>query len=174
MDYPIIIGGRLAGTLSESRSGLYTVFEARLPKDPGGLLRLYVHGGGESACLGLMEPQNGGLHLCRRMSALERRSLPTEIAFASDAPESLHNIEPVSSEGLHNAKPARETTLSTCPWPAPVPEEGELLWLRCADGTLRAHDGVSTLVAFPASLKAPGEGTVLRRIEGRDYLVFRR
>ena len=53
-------------------------------------------------------------------------------------------------------------------------EETEgLLWLRRADGSLTAHDGVSGLLALPAVLKnAPGRA-VLRQIEGKDYLVFR-
>ena len=161
MDYPLTVGDQ-TGTLCESQSGLYTLFEASLPRDPGGLVRLYVHGGGESACLGLMEPQGGGLVLRRRLSALERRGLPAVIEYASDAPESLHNT---------NAPP--QTTLTACPGPAPEPEGEGLLWFRCADGTLRAHDGVSTLAAFPAKLRASASGAALRRIEGVDYLVFR-
>ena len=59
--------------------------------------------------------------------------------------------------------------------PAPAPEgDGDLLWLRCTDGTLRAFDGVSGLVAFPAALKRPVRGAELRRIGDTDYLVFRR
>ena len=172
MDYPLIIGGREAGALREEQSGLYTVFEASLTEDPGGLVRLYVHGGGESAYLGLMQPVNAGLFLRRRLSALERRRLPAVISFASDTPESAGEADPTS---LHNTDPAPQSTLTACPWPAPVPEgDGDLLWLRCTDGTLRAHDGVSTLVAFPARLRASAPGTVLRRIGDADYLVFRR
>ena len=99
MDYPLIIGGREAGALREAQSGLYTVFEASLTEDPGGLVRLYVHGGGESAYLGLMQPVNAGLFLRRRLSALERRRLPAVISFASDTPESAGEADPTS---LHN------------------------------------------------------------------------
>ena len=60
MDYPVFIAGEQAGTLRESQSGLYTLFETSLPEDPGGLVRLYVHGGGESAYLGLMTPAENG------------------------------------------------------------------------------------------------------------------
>ena len=186
MDYPILIGGERAGTLRESKSGLYTLFEASLPEDPGGLVRLYVHGGGSSAYLGLMTPCGEGLSLRRRMSALERRALPAVIAFASDSPKENADApepgggmseSPASPEdnSLHNATSPPQTTSTACPWPAPVPEEdGDLLWLRCTDGTLRAFDGVSSLVAFPAALKEPIPGTELRRIDGADYLVFRR
>lgn len=195
MDYPILIGGERAGTLRESKSGLYTLFEAGLPEDPGGLVRLYVHGGGESAYLGLMAPDGGGLALRRRLSALERRALPDAIAFASDVPEASAapkaSDSPVLSDasgddagkalpspgelGLHNIASPPQTTLSACPWPAPAPEgDGDLLWLRCTDGTLRAFDGVSGLVAFPAALKRPVRGAELRRIGDADYLVFRR
>ena len=191
MDYPVFISGEQAGTLRESQSGLYTLFEASLPEDPGGLVRLYVHGGGESAYLGLMTPGGGGLALRRRLSALERRALPAAIAFASDAPEASNAPEtsdtsgddagkalpsPAQDEtGLHNVSVPPQTTLSACPWPAPAPEgDGDLLWLRCTDGTLRAFDGVSGLVAFPAALKRPVPGAELRRIGDADYLVFRR
>ena len=191
MDYPVFIGGEQAGTLRESQSGLYTLFEASLPEDPGGLVRLYVHGGGESAYLGLMTPGGGGLALRRRLSALERRALPAAIAFASDAPEASNAPETSDTSGddagkappapaqdevsLHNASIPPQTTLSACPWPAPAPEgDGDLLWLRCTDGTLRAFDGVSGLVAFPAALKRPVRGAELRRIGDADYLVFRR
>ena len=191
MDYPVFIGGEQAGTLRESQSGLYTLFEASLPEDHGGLVRLYVHGGGESAYLGLMTPGGGGLALRRRLSALERRALPAAIAFASDAPEASNAPEtsdtsgddagkalpsPAQDEtGLHNVSVPPQTTLSACPWPAPAPEgDGDLLWLRCTDGTLRAFDGVSGLVAFPAALKRPVRGAELRRIGDADYLVFRR
>lgn len=186
MDYPVFIGGERAGTLRESQSGLYTLFEASLPEDPGDLVRLYAHGGGESAYLGLMAPCGKGLALRRRMSALERRALPAAIAFASDSPKESADApepgagvpeSPAPSEeaGLHNVEFPPQTTSSACPWPAPLPEgDGDLLWLRCTDGTLRTFDGVSSLVAFPASLKEPIPGTALRRIDGADYLVFRR
>ena len=202
MDYPILIGGAPAGTLRESQSGLYALFEASLPTDPGRLVRLYVHGGGKSTYLGLMEPCAGGLTLCRRLSALQRRALPASISFASDVPEASSTSEasdvpespdapappdasgddtgnalptPERSEfGLHNISHP-QSTLSACPWPAPVPEgDGDLTWMRCTDGTLRAFDGVSTLVAFPAALKRPIRDAALRRIGDADYLVFRR
>ena len=181
MDYPLLLGGKQAGTLSESRSGLYTVFEASLPSDPGHLVRLYLHGGGESAYLGLLQPWSGGLFLRRRLSALERRAFPSQIAFASDSPTAgnapaFGESGPVTeAEGLHNNEKARQSDLRSCPWPAPVPEgDGKLLWMKCTDGTLRAFDGVSTLVAFPTTISKPKPGMVLRRIGGEDYLVFRR
>lgn len=183
MDYPIRIDGARAGTLRESVSGLYTVFEAELPDTPPRLLRLWVHGEGESACLGLMEPKDDGLCLLRRFSALERKKLPARIAYASEreTAESLHNSTTEKLEnpteqtkGLHNIDEPQVGGLDRCPWPAPVGKEsGDLLWLRRGDGTLTAHDGISTLLALPARLRSAPRGAVLRRIEGMDYLVFR-
>lgn len=183
MDYPIRIDGARAGTLRESVSGLYTVFEAELPDTPPRLLRLWVHGEGESACLGLMEPKDDGLFLLRRFSALERKRLPARIVYASEQQEkkSLHNAETdnvktleTEPKGLHNNAEPQPGGLDRCPWPAPVGEEsGDLLWLRRGDGTLTAHDGISTLLALPARLRSAPRGAVLRRIEGMDYLVFR-
>ena len=165
MEYPIFLGGERAGTLFERAEGLYTVFKAQLPGQPARLLRLWVHGEGESACLGVPEPKEGGLFLTRRLTALERGRFPKTIAFASEE-ESYHNNK--------SAEPAGEAALDRCPWPAPVSEEtGDLLWLRRTDGSLTAHDGVSSLLALPAALKSTPPGAVLRVIEGREYLVFR-
>ena len=165
MEYPIFLGGERAGTLFERAEGLYTVFEAQLPGQSARLLRLWVHGEGESASLGVPEPKAGGLFLTRRLSSTERGRFPKAIAFASEE-KSLHNTK--------NAEPAGEAMLDRCPWPAPVSQEtGDLLWLRRTDGSLTAHDGVSSLLALPAALKRTPPGAVLRHIEGRDYLVFR-
>lgn len=183
MEYPILIGGERAGTLRESVSGLYMVFEAELPDMPPRLLRLWAHGEGKSGYLGLMEPKDAGLLLFRRFSARERKKLPAQIAYASDreTPEGLHNNKTKERdaqthplEGYHNNNEPQVSGLDRCPWPAPVGEEsGDLLWLRRSDGTLTAHDGISTLLALPAALPTAPPGAVLRRIEGVDYLVFR-
>ena len=82
MDYPILIEGERAGTLRAWQDGLYTAFEARLASRRE-LTRLYLIGGGESRCLGLMEPRPEGLVLRRRLS---RAQLPPCIEFASDRP----------------------------------------------------------------------------------------
>ena len=172
MEYPIFLGGERAGTLFERAEGLYTLFEAELPGQPARLLRLWIHGEGESACLGVPEPKEGGLFLTRRLTALERGRFPKAITFASEA-ESLHNIA-TGSEAAVPETPAGEPALDRCPWPAPVSQEtGDLLWLRRTDGSLTAHDGVSSLLALPAALKSKPPGAVLRVIEGREYLVFR-
>jgi hypothetical protein len=47
------------------------------------------------------------------------------------------------------------------------------LWLRRTDGSLVAHDGISSLVALPAKLRRETGGAVLRQIEGKEYIVFR-
>jgi hypothetical protein len=173
MEYPIFLGGRRAGTLRERAEGLYTAFEAELPEVPEQLLRLWVHGAGESAYLGIPEPGEGGLFLTRRLSAMERRHFPRAILCASEE-ESLHNNNPAGPEAAAPETPAGEAALDRCPWPAEVSAEtGDLLWLRRSDGTLTAHDGVSSLLALPAALKSAPPGAVLRVIEGRDYLVFR-
>ena len=67
MELPLYLSGRPAGTLQVRRQGLYTLFTAQLPPRPG-LTRLYLHGGGESRLLGLMEPAAGMLRLRRKLS----------------------------------------------------------------------------------------------------------
>ena len=204
MTIPVYINHEAAGALAVTRDGLYTVLEIEA-QHGGGLVRLWAHGGGKSAYLGVMEPQNGGLRLRRRLSRRELAAFPDPIEFVSDRErdgeetakeqEDLHNIvnikeeaEPEQSESesitqgetepeesteeeaesLHNT----ETDYSACPWPAQPPEEG-LLWYSRGDGSLTAFDGVSSLLALPAELRAPDARTVERVIEGKKYLVFR-
>ena len=71
MAIPVYINQEAAGALTVTRDGLYTVLETEAPHG-GGLVRLWAHGGGKSAYLGVMEPQNGGLRLRRRLSRRRR------------------------------------------------------------------------------------------------------
>ena len=201
MTIPVYINQEAAGALTVTRDGLYTVLEIEA-QHSGGLVRLWAHGGGKSAYLGVMEPQNGGLRLRRRLSRRELDAFPDPIEFVSDRErdgkettkeqeEDSHNIvdinnkaESVESESRAQEKPEEsaeeeieslhnaETDYSACPWPAQPPEEG-LLWYSRGDGSLTAFDGISSLLALPAELRAPDARMVERVIEGKKYLVFR-
>ena len=82
MDYPILENGAEIGRLNARQEGLYTVFEARLPKREG-LTRLYLVGEKGVRLLGIMEPGRGGCTLIRRLS---RRELPGAIRCAATTP----------------------------------------------------------------------------------------
>ena len=167
MDYPLYIGGEPRGTLRVTEEGLYTVFEAELPGVHEGLQRIWLHGGGQSAYLGLMQPWSGGMYLRKKLSRAAMRSFPQIVERVSDE-------EREKSEKGASAPSEREENAPACPWPAPLPEEGEgLTWFRRADGSLVSHDGISALVALPARLKKAVPGAALRLIEGREYIVFR-
>ena len=180
MDYPLIIGGERRGTVSFTQNGLYTVAEASLDQDPGRLVRLWAQGEGESAYLGLMLPWSGGLYLRRKLSRREMALLPKTIECVADSQtpscraEKSAETEKPASPGEDEKEEEASERPKACPWPAPVTEKTDgLLWFRRADGTLAAHDGLSALVAIPASLRSSTGRAVLRRIEGEDYLVFR-
>ena len=197
----VYINQKPAGTLNITQEGLYTVFEAEVSGGADRLVRLWVHGKGQSAYLGVMQPWSEGLYLRRKLTRRELAAFPDPIELVSDReamPQEVKGskhkevninddaafgtptaIEPDKEiEGLHNDRdalehaPARETDYSTCPWPAEVPEEG-LLWYRRADGSLTAFDGISNLLAIPAELRRPTPQMVERVIEGKKYLVFR-
>ena len=192
MTAQVYINQKPAGTLTISQEGLYTVFEVTAEAD--GLVRLWVHGNGKSAYLGIMEPTDSGLYLRRRLSRRELAAFPDPIEFVSDCErKSLHNNdvnndgdrqassaeeENALPNGLHDKKPKadqqqkEETDCLSCPWPAAVPEEG-LLWYRRPDGSLVSFDGISSLLAIPAELREPDTWMTERVIEGKKYLVFR-
>ena len=167
MEYPIIIGGEERGSLRVSQEGLYTVFEAELPGVYDGLYRIWLHGGGRSAYLGLMQPWSGGMYLRKKYSKSAMHSIPQIVERVSD--EEREFAEKPAPAAEIEAPPAQ-----SCPWPAPEPEDEQgLLWLRREDGSMLSHDGISSLVALPAKLRRGTKGAVLRQIEGREYIVFR-
>jgi hypothetical protein len=183
MDIPIIIGEEEAGQLRVTREGLYTVLEAELGGAEG-LVRLWAHGEGGSAYLGLMQPRDGGLWFSRRLSRRELEGFPDPIEYVSDREDKpVGEAEPVEEEP-ETAAAALETEEETddsqtpgtdarsCPWPAEPAEEG-LLWYSRGDGTLVSFDGISSLVAFPAQLRKADDRAAVRVIEGKKYLVFR-
>ena len=182
MDYPLMIGGKDAGTLSVSEEGLYTCFEARAGEREE-LVRLWVCGGGKRAYLGVMQPWSGGLYLRRRLSRSELKGFPAQIEYASDqGSESLHNssvsvAEPdanidTQSASLHNVEDVSDSF--SCPFPADIPEDTpSLQWFSRRDGTLVSFDGISCLVALPAELRHADRRAVIREIAGRKYMVFR-
>ena len=169
MEIPLYIDGRQAGSFCMAQSGLYTLLEANADGCAQRLVRLWAHGEGGSAYLGVMQPWRGGLWLRRKLSRRELEHFPAPIAFVSDRErEESEKSAEEETESLHNT----ETDYSACPWPAQPPEEG-LLWYSRDDGSLTAFDGISSLLALPAELRAPDARAVERVIEGKKYLVFR-
>ena len=197
MTIPVYINHEPAGELTISQSGLYTVIEASA--DAQGLVRLWAHGSGKSVYLGVMEPKDGGLYLCRRFSRRELDAFPAPIEFASDREReqtddshkeagrkeevsadcelAAGDLPAADEQGAESERTGESlhnelTDYRACPWPAEPPEDG-LLWYRRADGSLVSFDGVSSLLAIPARLRETPAQAVERVIEGEKYLVFR-
>ena len=81
MEYPIYIEGRRSGTLTETAEGLYTVFQADCPRR-NGLIRLWLHGGGQSACLGLLAfPGDTGQTVSLGQPFHLQHGIPCPLAF---------------------------------------------------------------------------------------------
>ena len=201
MEIPLYIDGRQAGSFCMAQSGLYTLLEANADGCAERLVRLWAHGSGGSAYLGVMQPWRGGLWLRRKLSRRELERFPAPIAFVSDREregedanrdDSLHNEYSLQEESVENQKADSLHNLSTivddqaevdpngnmrtdlyrCPWPAALPE-GDLLWFRREDGSLVSHDDVSGLLALPEELRERSATAAVRTIEGKKYLVFR-
>lgn len=195
MEHPIIIDGNAAGSLTVTEDGLFTVFEATLP-ECGELLRLSVYGGGREGYLGVMQPWSGGLYLRRRLSRSELRRIPEVIEYA--APAGLctpaeggraaegntdgasakveAEAESVQLSDEPRADSAGGEAEATAEHDAPAAEnsgEDGLLWFSRPDGTLTAFDGRGSIVAIPAELRRDAPGTVIKKINGRIYMLFR-
>ena len=126
MPIPVYINQKEAGTLTLTRDGLYTIIEAEAPGG-GGLVRLWAHGDGESAYLGVMEPRDGGLHLRRRLSRRELAAFPNPIAFASDRendPNNKHKtVDIMQNDGPENADKEAGEAPKTGERPEEAPEK---------------------------------------------------
>jgi len=168
MDYPLIIDDVEKGRLRVGQEGLYTVYEAELDNVQEGMFRIWLHGGGDCAYLGIMQPWSGGMYLRKKLSRREQQGFPSNIEFASNKEKvSLHNKEKPDDKPEEPAAPS-------CPYPAPIADEGdELQWFTRPDGSLVSFDGISSLVALPVKLRKAAPGTVLRQIAGREYMIFR-
>ena len=165
MEHPIIIDGNAAGSLTVTEDGLFTVFEATLP-GCGELLRLSVYGGGREGYLGVMQPWSGGLYLRRRLSRSELRRMPEVIEYAAPA-----GLCTTAEGGRAETEPEYDTHNTE----AVENKDGEdgLLWFSRPDGTLTAFDGRGSIVAIPAELRRDAPGAVIKKINGRIYMLFR-
>lgn len=190
MDYPLLLGGEKAGTLRIEQQGLYTCMEVTAGAREG-LLRIWVQGGGREAYLGVLQPEGEGLSLHRRLSRRELAAFPQVIEQASDQqlpPREEVNItqesqEPAQALALPAPAPALEPEPEPQPERTPPPEPEPqaastvepptLIWQERRDGSLVAREGSHTLLALPARLRRAPQGADLRRIGGREYLVFR-
>ena len=166
MEYPLIIGGEVRGRLRVEQEGLYTVFEADAPGLHEGLHRIWIHGEGRSVYLGLLQPWSGGMYLRKKLSKSAMESIPQIVERVSDKEREWTEILPQPEENSEPEAPS-------CPYPAPVSGEDELQWFKRPDGSLVAHDGLSSIVALPSSLRGEKHGAVLKNIAGREYILFR-
>lgn len=182
MDYPLLLGGEKAGTLRIERQGLYTCMEVTAEAREG-LLRIWVQGGGREAYLGVLQPGEEGLYLRRRLSRRELTAFPQVIEQASDQ-QLPHREEVNITQEPEALAPAPALEPEPQPEPEPAPPEPEpqaastvepptLIWQERRDGSLVAKEGSHTLLALPARLRRAPQGADLRRIGGREYLVFR-
>lgn len=156
-EYKITDGARCVGRLTLRRDGLYTLIEAKA-KPRGELTRLYICGGGESACLGLMMPEGGIVKLRRRLSRLELQSLPEKIELVSTCPpEALPKKRPPASKRKQETQPS-------------APAEN---WRPLPDGSLVLSTAEGEFIALPAKLRRVPPGIRLYVINEQEYLVFR-
>lgn len=186
MEYPLIIEGEEHGKLSVERDGLYTLLEA-VTALSGEVKRIWVHGKGGEGYLGVMQPWSGGMYLKRKLSRRDMAAFPEEIEYASDVSEPVSTMPEPTPEPEIVPKP--EIMAETAPseeqsvdgsgeeTERALTEHGDtpddaLLWFLRPDGSMSAFDGRQSLVALPSRLRTEREGTVVRRINGRDYMIF--
>ena len=182
MDYPLLRSGDTAGMLRVAQQGLYTCMVVSAGAREG-LLRVWVQGEGSEAYLGILQPGEGGMYLRRRLSRRELADFPQVIEQASDRQLPTQEEVYITKELAESIPPPSPApapeTFDPAPTPEPEPkpesaiEPPALIWREQRDGSLVAKEGNYTLLALPARLRSAPQGADLRRIGGREYLVFR-
>jgi hypothetical protein len=192
--YPLILDGREAGVLSVKKVGGWTLFDVRC-ESAEGIVRVSAYGAEGEGYLGVLAPEGEALALCRRLSPGALRAFPGRIEYAGAAgapgakaapenppePAAPENPpEPACEEEAPQAEPAEEPQAET---EEPQPEAQteappgieDLYWYASPDGALVCFDGTENLIALPlGDTRIPGGGGGWRkRIEGRDYMVYR-
>lgn len=145
MEYPVYIDGAERGKLRVTREGIRTRFSAECEKAQG-IIRLWVFGNGERAYLGVLCPAGDALVLSKCFSRNEMRGFPSKIEYAA------------------NAEIKEEKAI----------EKTDNKWIMSTKGCLVFTDGNQKYIAIPADGKRLEKTGLVRRIDGRDYLVFRK
>lgn len=161
----ILIDGVRRGALEIRGEGAYTRFEAKCAPRPG-LQRLYVFGGGRSACLGVLAPEGGALTLRRRLSRAAMRGFPERIEYAALS-AAAGPREQAQKEERHEMAAPHGNAAS---YEETAPREK---WSERPDGSLVCTEDGARLLALPCALRRVPPGVDLREIAGRRYLVFR-
>lgn len=181
--YPVLINGEKKGTLTVSREGLTTRFDAKC-EDPGTLVRLSVYGGGKEGYLGVMTPENGVLTLHRKLTRAALAAFPAEIEFAAEAgrksaaPERRPESERPPEKRAETAAPVQTTPAQPVAMQntAPKPREraGDIVWRDAGDGSLYTVYKNQPYRAIPmAAWGLPTERMVEKRtIHGVEYAIF--
>ena len=181
--YPVLLCGEKKGTLTVSREGLITRFDAKC-EDPGTLVRLSVYGGGREGYLGVMTPENGVLTLHRKLTRAALAAFPAEIECAAEAGRKISAPE----QKPESARPPEKRTESAAPVQAapaqpvsmqntaskPRERAGDVVWHDAGDGSLYTVYKNQPYRAIPmAAWGLPTERMVEKRtINGVEYAIF--
>ena len=155
-----------SGRVSARREGAYTVFQAECSGE--GLWRISLYGGGRELYLGLLAPDGaGGLTLTRRMTRSELSGF-TGPEYAAEAGQ--------SGAGSRQPEPREAAPTEQEAAPATREDAAGAPWYSAEDGTLSRFEDGRLLVALPCEgLRLPDWASgALRRINGREYIVFPR
>lgn len=192
-NYPLILDGGEAGTLTVSRDGLYWVFDARsAPRAE--LVRLSVFGEDGEGYLGVMEPCGEKLVLTKRLSRNALAGFPTAITHAGERGTREAGVEASSplaaADGGNSGDDAPPDEAKPPSRALSVPPG--LRWLPCPNpcslfsslpekcafggvhGALFASDGERTCLAVPAGEAPPLEPPAFfceANFSGKPYRV---
>ena len=191
--YPLLLDGERTGEVRVSAEGAWTVFNVKSAMRPG-IVRVSVYGDGREGYLGVLAPEGEALALCRRLSPGALRAFPGRIEYAGRAgapcapAEPENPPEPAAPEPPPEPACEEETPQPEAENPQEETEEPQpeaqteappgiedLYWYASPDGALVCFDGTENLIALPLGDKRipDGGGGWRKRIEGRDYMVYR-
>lgn len=158
MEYPFYYKGRQCGKLSAEESGIYTVLRVEAEGIEDSILRISVCGDGRECRLGVAESRDGYVVFEKKLSRSAMKELP-HIEYAAESGGKAAETSGTGEKRKSGEKKAIEN--------------GALVWIERADGSLAANDGLSDIIALPADIRGGRAKNRIKMINGRAYMLFR-
>lgn len=163
MEYPLIIDGKTCGIVETRQEGLYTHIEAAAPKLNDNIIKIWLWGGNNKLYLGTMIPENGMLHLRRKISSRELSVLSAEIEYASNRDVSRKEVSMKTEEIRVITEKAEDAITLNEP---EAPAEGDACICEIEDKHGKHEDNVPGLLSESINDNSEDE------LKERDILWF--
>ena len=166
--YPVMEGKQAEGELTVTPEALYTVFEVSCPGREG-LWCAWAVGETGTLRIGVLEPENGRLHICRRFSRQLTAPLGTVLrGELRSLTEEREHWEPLNLDSLKSSY----LRCQLGPLPGVLTCRSEGLRLVAVPRDDRRPFPLEAMFCFACSRRVKGRECWVFRFDGREWPAF--